>query len=176
MRHTAPIGRCGQRPATHFGRFKINAEHFCGSPYPFTPRSWSHCHFLINRQSIDDRVDRADREITIGCLFHGACWGAIALPDSGKKNGMFQVGPLAVEIVLDLHGSHENFQSRWTITIVGREYLVVVRHTTSRLGTSKLVKSFILQGQLPFGFHIHPSPFLLHPLASMAVEGVYYFL
>ena len=79
-------------------------------------RSWSHCHdrgaiviFLMNRQSIDDRVDR---KITIGCLFHGACWGAISLPNSGMKSSVFHAGPLAVEIVLDLHGSHENFHSR----------------------------------------------------------------
>ena len=124
---TVPIPRSWSNRGAHHADSTIVEQQRCAPCQEQRcvpiPRSWSHCHFWINRHSIDDRVDRADRKITIGCLFHGACWGAIALPNSGKKSSMFQVGPLAVEIVLDLHGSHENFQSRWTISFAGREYI-----------------------------------------------------
>ena len=58
-------------------------------------------------------MERTKSDFLIKCgsvfprfLFHGACWGAIELPNSGRKSSVFHAGPLAAEIVLDLHGSH----------------------------------------------------------------------
>ena len=63
-----------------------------------------------------DPVDRS-------FLFHGAWWGTIALLDSGTESSMFHSGPLPVGNALGVLGSHEKFQSRWTISTVRREHL-----------------------------------------------------
>ena len=119
---------------SHFDRGAVTIV----EPIVEPSRSWSHYHdrgAVTIVEPLSRSWSRHDRGaiviifyrstimliVPIGFLFHGACWGAIAFPNSGRKSSMFHTGPLAVEIVLDLHGSHENFQSQWTISFVGRE-------------------------------------------------------